>query len=180
MRTSLRLAEYEDILDARDIYSLIALATFHAKYMGECSRAFIKLESLDTATAEERENYKKLAMSIFTRFPPEDPQVRKYPCPNDKCQTPIFDWQTRCFECNAAYNGCIITGRPILSRDKLHHCRTCKHRMYHNGSKLRNCPMCHTRLRAPGETAAQSKRLDQAAVAAQGSSSAGRDDHEFD
>lgn len=165
MRTALRLTEYEDVLDTRDIYSVVALTTFHAKYLGECSRAFIKLESLDNATADEKEQYKKLAMSIFTRYAPQDPAVRKYPCPNDKCGAAINGWQTRCNDCNAVYAGCLITGRPIISKDATH-CRTCKHRMYQQGTKVRNCPLCHTRLRGANETAAQSKRLDQAGYAA--------------
>jgi WD repeat-containing protein 35 len=46
MKTSLRLIEYEDILDSKDIYSLIALTSYYNKYYGQCSRAFIKLEGM--------------------------------------------------------------------------------------------------------------------------------------
>ena len=37
---------YEDILNPRDIYSLIALTAYHNGHFGICSRAFIKLETM--------------------------------------------------------------------------------------------------------------------------------------
>jgi WD repeat-containing protein 35 len=48
MKTALRLTEYEDILDPREIYSLVALTAYHNKYFAQCSKAFIRLESLNT------------------------------------------------------------------------------------------------------------------------------------
>ena len=48
MKTSIRLSEYEDILPKVDIYSLVALSrAYHAKDWYVCSKAFIKLETLD-------------------------------------------------------------------------------------------------------------------------------------
>jgi WD repeat-containing protein 35 len=77
MKTALRLTEYEDVLDAKEIYSLVALACFYNKYYGQCSRAFIKLEGLpigeakDQITKEESDKYKQLALSIFVKHPPQ-------------------------------------------------------------------------------------------------------------
>jgi WD repeat-containing protein 35 len=77
MKSALRLTEYEDILESRDIYSIVALASFYNKYYGQCSRAFIKLEGLtvgegkDQVSKEELERYKQLALSIFTKYPPQ-------------------------------------------------------------------------------------------------------------
>ena len=80
MKTALRLAEYEDILDAKEIYSLIALASFYNKYYGQCSRAFIKLEGMGTGqdggadaaqAKEEMDKYKALALSIFVKHTPQ-------------------------------------------------------------------------------------------------------------
>ena len=47
MCTAMRLIHYEDILDPVDIYSLIAIASYYAKHYGNCSKAFIRLETLD-------------------------------------------------------------------------------------------------------------------------------------
>eukprot|EP00798_Chlamydomonas_sp_ICE-L_P009063 gene9063-16189_t len=46
MRTALQLREYEDILDPQEIYSFLGLASFYNKFFGQCSKAFIKFESL--------------------------------------------------------------------------------------------------------------------------------------
>ena len=55
MKTALRLANYEDILDPKDIYSLVALTSFYNQYYAIASRAFIKLESLPSLSPKERE-----------------------------------------------------------------------------------------------------------------------------
>merc|ERR1719506_1163990 len=41
MRTALRLREHEGVLQAEEIYSLIALTAFYSKFFGQCSRAFV-------------------------------------------------------------------------------------------------------------------------------------------
>ncbi|CAE7432828.1 Wdr35 [Symbiodinium pilosum] len=102
MKTSLRLAEYEDILDTQTIYSLIALTTYYNKFYMQCSKAFIKLEASGDVSDEMRTKFSDLALSIFIRSTPKDPvtpdilrlqdpvnQVM-HPCP--KCHTRINDW----------------------------------------------------------------------------------------
>ena len=46
MKTCLHLREYEGILPAQDIYSLLALSSCANRAFATCSRAFIKLEAL--------------------------------------------------------------------------------------------------------------------------------------
>jgi len=47
MATAARLAAlYEDVLPPRDVYSLLALASFRAGFFGLASRAFIRLEAV--------------------------------------------------------------------------------------------------------------------------------------
>ena len=46
MLTALRLREYDGLLRTEEIYSLIALTSFYAKFYAQCSRAFMKLETL--------------------------------------------------------------------------------------------------------------------------------------
>ncbi|CAM9895021.1 unnamed protein product [Heterosigma akashiwo] len=72
MKTAIRLAEFEDILDPRHIYSLIALAAYNAQYLNICSRAFIKLETLPGLEEKEREALQDLALKIFLRTAPND------------------------------------------------------------------------------------------------------------
>ena len=55
MKTALRLANYEDIIDPKDVYSLIALTAYYNQYYAIASRAFIKLESLPSLAPKERE-----------------------------------------------------------------------------------------------------------------------------
>lgn len=122
MRTAQRLREYEQVLDAAEIYSLVALTAFHAKFYGQCSRALIKLEALPLP-AEQHEAYEQLALAIFTRFTPEDPAVRRLSC--SKCDASVNDWSAqapirlvrrpasttpRCARCAVSPHG-----RPLLA-----------------------------------------------------------------
>lgn len=66
-RTSLILQDYEDLLDAVDIYSFIAIACYYSKHYGRCSKAFMKLESIPGMSDEARESYADLATSIFVK-----------------------------------------------------------------------------------------------------------------
>eukprot|EP00727_Mastigamoeba_balamuthi_P004271 m51a1_g13841 hypothetical protein (1211) ;mRNA; r:520608-525261 len=117
MKTSIRLTEYEDILDQREIYTLIALSSYYNKHYKQCSRAFTRLEMLEALTPEQRRAYQDL-FEIFTRHPPVDPETkRKYNCPS--CDTQIR-------ECNYVS------------------CHLCKHSVYESEShNLKNCALCH-------------------------------------
>lgn len=159
MKTSLRLAEYEDILDTQTIYSLIALTTYCNKFFAQCSRAFIKLEASNDVSDEMRTKFADLALSIFTRNAPRDPTGHMLPCP--KCGTRINDWVINCPSCNHRLAFCVASGRSIFPEDRTASipyppgtgggetikCRCCRHRMYSTEvRKLRNCPLCHSRL----------------------------------
>lgn len=43
MKTSIKLCEYDDILNARHIYSLLCLTSLRNKFYGICSKAFVKV-----------------------------------------------------------------------------------------------------------------------------------------
>ncbi|CAE7542638.1 Wdr35 [Symbiodinium natans] len=165
MKTSLRLAEYEDILDTQTIYSLIALTTYYNKFYMQCSKAFIKLEASGDISDEMRTKFSDLALSIFTRSTPKDPVNQLLlPCP--KCHTRISDWSVSCSSCNHRLAFCVASGRSIFPEDRGPNsgpyppgtgplgetikCRVCRHRMYASEvRKLRNCPLCHSRLDIP-------------------------------
>jgi WD repeat-containing protein 35 len=160
MRTALRLSEYEDILDIQTIYSLIALTTYYNKYFMQCSKAFIKLEASTDVPEEMRTKFADLALRIFTRNPPRDTPCMMLPCP--KCNTRLPDWSINCTNCNYRLPFCVASGKPIFPEDhtgqiadpsslggesRVVNCKTCRHKMYSSEvRKLRNCPLCHSRL----------------------------------
>lgn len=45
MKTSIKLCEFDDILNARHIYSLLCLTSLRNKFYGTCSKAFVKVPS---------------------------------------------------------------------------------------------------------------------------------------
>mmetsp|Transcript_25379 Transcript_25379/g.58463 ORF Transcript_25379/g.58463 Transcript_25379/m.58463 type:complete len:1193 (+) Transcript_25379:116-3694(+) len=142
MKTALRLREYEDILDAADVHALIGMTSFHNKHLGQCSKAFIRLEGLEDATQEKRDAYQDLACDIFTKVHPVDPGTRKFQC--HACdQTCLLDWYTECPECDAKLLPCVASGRAI-TETRHFTCKNCRHRALEGPIRnFRNCPLCH-------------------------------------
>jgi WD repeat-containing protein 35 len=70
LRTALNLRRYIDVLPARGVYSLLALAAFCAGYFGQCSKAFMKLESMEALSEAERAAFADLAIEIFVVHSP--------------------------------------------------------------------------------------------------------------
>ena len=56
MVTAMRLSEYDDILDEVDLYSLIALTTYLNKSYSLCSKAFIRLETIEARGGKRGDN----------------------------------------------------------------------------------------------------------------------------
>lgn len=73
--TALYLREYEDIVPAVEIYSVLALCSAMSRAFGTCSKAFIKLESLESLSPEQQQFYEDLALEIFTKYPPKDSRM---------------------------------------------------------------------------------------------------------
>ena len=90
MKTALSLRDYEDILNAEDIYSLLALSSAANRAFGTCSKAFIKLEALQELPEEQREEYQELAMDIFIKQAPKDSRSNRAECAS--CESMIPDW----------------------------------------------------------------------------------------
>ena len=139
MKTSIRLSEYEDILPKVDIYSLVALSAYHAKDWYVCSKAFIKLETLDDPPQcdDEKEDYleeiQKLAIDIFTDHAPGD----KSPNNLDPC---YFE----CLNMGVGYAACTKTGRAVLDGRTIK-CKTCRHHAIESALAGANCcPLCHS------------------------------------
>uniref|UniRef100_A0A0R3RYI0 ANAPC4_WD40 domain-containing protein n=1 Tax=Elaeophora elaphi TaxID=1147741 RepID=A0A0R3RYI0_9BILA len=144
MVTALHLTDYEDLIDSAEIYSLLALSSCAARQFAVGSRAFIKLESLETFTADEKETYKKLAIKIFTKYPPKDTRMNKIEC--TECYAQIQDYCQVCPSCDVKFSTCVVTGRPLLGH-QFWLCPICKHRAYEQEiNSLQFCPLCHAKL----------------------------------
>ena len=131
MKTAIRLAEYEDILPRADIYSIIALTAYHSKDYNVCSRAFIKLETLDDLSPDEQEEIQSLALTIFTKKPPND-------------HSDLAQCYIACLETGTPYHACTKTGRAVLDGRTLQ-CSTCRHHAFESELRGANhCPLCHT------------------------------------
>lgn len=142
LRTALKLANYEDILEEREIYSLIALTAFYTKHFEQCSKAFIKLETLPGISDKDMQAMSELALKIFTNARPQDPNTRPQECPS--CRSYVKDWETRCSNCSRTFPICMMTGATILDH-RTHNCKTCRHPCIESEIRERkHCPLCHT------------------------------------
>lgn len=88
--TALRLRDYEDVLDVEEIYCLLALTSCADRSFGTCSKAFIKLESLDIIPEQRRLEYEELAVNIFSKQEPYDSRTDRIDC--DVCDALISSW----------------------------------------------------------------------------------------
>ena len=125
----MRLIEYEKELQTKDVYSLVAIASYFNGCFKECSKALNKLERLETITKQEREAYELLAINLFSRQSPHDTkQKQEYNCP--KCSNLINEFDITCLECAAHYSPCIASGMSILEKE-YYTCKVCKHKALH-------------------------------------------------
>ncbi|XP_027311077.3 WD repeat-containing protein 35 isoform X1 [Anas platyrhynchos] len=130
LKTALHLRDYEDIIPAVEIYSLLALCACANRAFDTCSKAFVKLESLETLSSDQRQQYEDLALEIFTRH-----------CPKNNKKSDLDDVLESGDE---KLPICVATGDPILEC-RFWMCSVCKHCMK---AKERNnydfCPLCHS------------------------------------
>ncbi|KAJ3613075.1 hypothetical protein NHX12_019331 [Muraenolepis orangiensis] len=132
VQTALHLRDYEDIIPAVEIYSLLAVCSAAARAFATCSRAFIKLESLESLDSEQRQLYEDLALEIFTKYSPKDG------CTLELHSTPEGT--------DVKFPTCMVTGRPIQEL-QFWTCSVCRHyALEQEISKYNFCPLCHTSL----------------------------------
>lgn len=137
-----RLSGYEDIIDAEDIYSLLAYTAYQSKNYRLCSQAFMNLESLPNITNEERKKYESVAVKIFTKHNYNDKEDKKMECPK-KCGEFLYRWSTECIKCGAKVAWSVASGLPITN-DSFYRCSRCKHKT--EKIEVRDtqyCPLCH-------------------------------------
>ena len=148
LRTAFKVAEYEDILDMKEVYSLIALTAYYAGHHEKCSIAFMKLESLECCTESEREAYSDLSMDLFSKIEPVDPEPssksRSNSCP--VCHIGISVDSSSCSKCRRTFQSCVKTGALIIDQ-RTYFCKQCRHQSIE--VELRSCqccPLCHVSL----------------------------------
>uniref|UniRef100_A0A1B6EDL0 WD repeat-containing protein 35 n=1 Tax=Clastoptera arizonana TaxID=38151 RepID=A0A1B6EDL0_9HEMI len=146
MITALYLKNYEDLLNSEDIYCSLALTSSACKAFGTCSRAFMKLETLETISDTKRQEYSDLALEIFTKHATRDLRPHKIDCPS--CSTTIPTWSGICPSCKTRYPACIATGRPIVNLGSAWSCASCHHSAIYSEMNMRdNCPLCHSEIK---------------------------------
>jgi WD repeat-containing protein 35 len=131
MQCALNLVYYDDILEPRNIYSLIAVTAYYAKYFATCSKAFVKLTSLKLAEPVLR-NFDELALAIFLRNAPDDPEEKNL---NEVKK-----------DLNNRHMVCMGSGEYIYHDTPYVQCRICHN--YIIEEKLQEefdfCPLCHS------------------------------------
>ncbi|CEG49203.1 WD40 repeat protein [Plasmopara halstedii] len=144
LHTSLKLSAYEDLLDEREIYSLIALTAFYTKQFEQCSKAFVKLETLPASSEKELVAISDLALKIFTtaQLKLQDSTMRSQKCPN--CQYQVNEWDARCGNCSRPFPTCMMTGM-VIQNQRTTMCKACRHVCIETEIReQKNCPLCHT------------------------------------
>ncbi|KAM6980330.1 WD repeat-containing protein 35 [Aplochiton taeniatus] len=132
MMTAIHLCDYEDIIPAVEIYSLLAICSSANRAFSTCSQAFITLESLESLDPEQRQLYEDLALEIFTKHAPKDSRMAG----QDKIPEGT----------EGKIPTCIVTGRTI-SEYQFWMCSVCKHcALEQEISKFNFCPLCHSSL----------------------------------
>ncbi|XP_030568402.1 WD repeat-containing protein 35 isoform X2 [Drosophila novamexicana] len=144
--TSIRLRDYDDVLPMEDIYNLLALASCADRSFETCSKAFMKLESLETLPEKTRQEYEELAVSIFTKNEPKDLMMDTVACYG--CAAQVRDNVPSCMECGARFPGCVASGKPIMQpTSNIWICSTCHHcASPMEITRYRNCPLCHSTI----------------------------------
>ncbi|XP_029586677.1 WD repeat-containing protein 35 isoform X1 [Salmo trutta] len=132
MKTALHLRDYEDIIPAVEIYSLLAICSSANRAFSTCSRAFIKLESLESLSPEQRQLYEDLALEIFTKHSPKNNHMSGLDSAPEGAEGKLPT--------------CIVTGWTI-SEYQFWMCSVCKHCALENEIGSHNfCPLCHSSL----------------------------------
>uniref|UniRef100_A0A8B9CGV6 WD repeat-containing protein 35 n=1 Tax=Anser brachyrhynchus TaxID=132585 RepID=A0A8B9CGV6_9AVES len=130
LKTALHLRDYEDIIPPVEIYSLLALCACANRAFDTCSKAFVKLESLETLSPDQRQQYEDLALEIFTRH-----------CPKNNKKS---DLDVVLESGDGKLPICVATGDPILEY-RFWMCSVCKHCMKaKERSNYNFCPLCHS------------------------------------
>ncbi|CAG9759523.1 unnamed protein product [Ceutorhynchus assimilis] len=143
LRIAYKLQDYTDFIPEIEIYSLLALTACLDRSFAICSKALMKLKSIDSLTALEKEQYCKLAWDIFRQNEPVNIKRKMIKC--DNCDSSVQDWNTACPNCKIHFPTCVATGLSIIG-SPIWSCKVCKHPALQRKMELLNaCPLCHAK-----------------------------------
>ncbi|XP_011503648.1 PREDICTED: WD repeat-containing protein 35 [Ceratosolen solmsi marchali] len=141
LRTTLRLREYEDLIDQEQLYALLALTSCACGALSTCSRALIKLEVLKPC-------YEELSLELFGRRSPRDARrPSRIEC--RRCESLVPDCCIMCPSCSNSFPPCVVSGRALMNLTETWLCTVCR-RYVSNGRDVLNvngCPLCHSNIR---------------------------------
>lgn len=141
--SAIRLRDYEDVLDVEKIYALIGLASVADRSFGTCSKAFIKLEAIESIPEHKRQEYEELAVTIFSRYEPKDTKMDQSQC--FACESFVADFETSCPNCGSHFPACIASGQSIMSPQVAWQCSKCQHLAKRiEIASRKSCPLCHS------------------------------------
>lgn len=143
---------YSDIIDEDQSAALLAICGMKTGFMQQCSKAFTTLEFSDNFKPEAREKFQNLAIDIFTKRKPIDPDPRQLHhnqdevnakfCP--KCQAEVEETCCQCTKCGFKLNFCVASG--LLITDEMRwQCQYCRHCVSFETviDRMPVCPFCH-------------------------------------
>ncbi|WKY14127.1 hypothetical protein Q1695_000015 [Nippostrongylus brasiliensis] len=144
MKTSVYLTQFETYIEPVEIHSLLALSSCACRQFSVCSRAFMRLECLTDPQGEEQHSYQKLALELFSRYPPTENQSQRINCTG--CDKTVPDYQFACSNCESKFPVCIASGRPMTAY-QFWLCPVCKQRAYEEEIRsYKFCPLCHAQI----------------------------------
>ncbi|XP_030756020.1 WD repeat-containing protein 35 isoform X2 [Sitophilus oryzae] len=144
LRISYKLQEYGDYIPECEIYSLLSLTSCLDRSFAICSKALMRLKSLDNITSEDKTQFSKLAWDIFRQNEPINVKIKSVKC--DNCNNNIQDWNTVCPHCKIHFPTCVATGTSIVE-GPMWFCKICKHPALQRKMEfLNSCPLCHTKI----------------------------------
>ncbi|XP_066155495.1 WD repeat-containing protein 35 [Euwallacea fornicatus] len=140
---SFKLQEYTDFIPECDIYSLLSLTACLDRSFAICSKALMKVKSLNEIISPDKAQYCKLAWDIFRQNEPINIKKKLIKC--DNCKNSVEDWNTACTSCKIHFPTCVATGLSIVGAP-IWSCRVCKHPAFQRKMELLNiCPLCHAK-----------------------------------
>ena len=148
LKTALRLVLYEKELGSKQVYQLIALTSFLNQNYKDCSKALSTLEQLPSLTKSQRQNFKDLAVNIFTKYEPKNHNEKNIICPSKNCGAEISEYAISCKVCGSNFSPCVVSGQSIFNKGYFK-CKRCKHRSLEKEvlkKGIKNCPLCHLPL----------------------------------
>jgi WD repeat-containing protein 35 len=142
------LSSYEDVLPAKDVAAVTALAAHYAGAHAAASRALCRYKAMDGVSSADADAVEAIALAIFGSHRPTNAapfSALSLLCRS--CRAPNRALALACGSCGAGFTPCVATGRPLGDGTAVAVCGTCKHAAAKDALRgHKTCPLCHTAL----------------------------------